>query len=513
MSKATRDRAAIYARFSSHNQRDESIDIQLENCRAYCEERGLAVVGEYCDHAQTGRDTNRAAFQRMLRDADRHLFDFVVIYKVTRIMRNRDEMALLRLQLARDRVEILYAGESIAQGSSGVLQLGMLEVLAEWESALMGERIRDGIQKNARDCRANGRPMFGWDIVDGRYVVNEREAAALRECRRIIMSGGSVADAVRSMEGMRGKRGGRITQQVLAKMLVRPQNYGTYMYAGVVVEGGMPAIWTRREQEAMVDAMSAGCKPRRGPEQEWYPLTGRLVHVHADGTAHGMRGVSGTSRHGSRYHYYQCRRCRHTLRKDATEAMVADELRRVLASEAVRERIADMVMDEDAWRDEGPSESDVVAAELAEVERAFSNILDAMEMGVVPPGTRERVDALKERQALLERELREARAVEGMRLDRDRVLHWLEQAGEHDGDALTSMFVSRVEWHDDGTLRVVCLFDDETPRHEGARGSYEGRMVELGRGCANTRIYATSCGFVLVVDSGRATSSYRSVSA
>lgn len=104
-------RAVIYARFSSHNQRDESIEIQLENCRAYCKERGFEVVEEYCDYARTGRDTNRAGFQRMFKDAIGGKFDHVVIYKVTRIMRNCDEVALARLTLAKHGIDILYAGE------------------------------------------------------------------------------------------------------------------------------------------------------------------------------------------------------------------------------------------------------------------------------------------------------------------------------------------------------------------------------------------------------------------
>ena len=95
-----KNRAAIYARFSSHNQRSESIEIQVENSRAYCEREGLQVVREYCDYAQTGRNIDRAEFQRMMSDARHGLFDYVVIYKVTRIMRNRDEMSLARIMLA-----------------------------------------------------------------------------------------------------------------------------------------------------------------------------------------------------------------------------------------------------------------------------------------------------------------------------------------------------------------------------------------------------------------------------
>lgn len=202
-------RAAIYARFSSHNQRGESIEIQVEKSRAYCAENDLRVVATYCDFAQTGTNTDRAEFQRMMADAKRGLFDFVVIYKVTRIMRNRDEMAMARIMLRRCRVEILYAGEDISDGSAGVLQLGMLEVLAEYESALDGERIRDGIQKNAERCMANGCVRYGWDIVDGRYVVNEEEAAAIRLGVRMVLSGKSVADVVRAWEPYRTKRGGK----------------------------------------------------------------------------------------------------------------------------------------------------------------------------------------------------------------------------------------------------------------------------------------------------------------
>lgn len=44
-------RAAIYARYSTHSQRSDSIEIQLDASRAYCAEDGLMVVAEYCDYA------------------------------------------------------------------------------------------------------------------------------------------------------------------------------------------------------------------------------------------------------------------------------------------------------------------------------------------------------------------------------------------------------------------------------------------------------------------------------
>ena len=60
----------------------------------------------------------------MMRDAKKGLFDYVVIYKVTRIMRNRDEMALARIMLRKSGVEILYAGEEIGERFERCLAAG-----------------------------------------------------------------------------------------------------------------------------------------------------------------------------------------------------------------------------------------------------------------------------------------------------------------------------------------------------------------------------------------------------
>ena len=309
-------RAAIYARFSSHNQRGESIEIQVEKSRAYCAENDLRVVATYCDFAQTGTNTDRAEFQRMMADAKRGLFDFVVIYKVTRIMRNRDEMAMARIMLRRCRVEILYAGEDISDGSAGVLQLGMLEVLAEYESALDGERIRDGIQKNAERCMANGCVRYGWDIVDGRYVVNEEEAAAIRLGVRMVLSGKSVADVVRAWEPYRTKRGGKWRFQTVRRILMRRENGGEYRYAGVVVPGGMPAIVPMDDEERVIRMLEDSHRPRAKTEAWDFPLTGKLY----DGRDGGlMTGTSGTGKSGRPYHYYSCRSCGRTVRRDVVE--------------------------------------------------------------------------------------------------------------------------------------------------------------------------------------------------
>ena len=464
---ATEGRAAIYARYSTHSQRSESIEIQLEASRAYCGENGLTVVAEYCDYAQTGTNTDRAEFQRMMADARDGLFDYVVIYKVTRIMRNRDEMAMARIMLRRSHVEILYAGEDIAGGSSGVLQLGMLEVLAEYESALDGERIRDGIQKNARECRANGCVRYGWDIVDGRYVVNEQEAAAIRLGVRIILEGGTVADVVRAWAPYPPKRSGKWRYQTVRKILSRRQNGGEYSYAGVTVPGGMPAIVSMEDVERVRATIGGRHKPHRPPSSDFL-LTGKLVDG-LDGSP--MTGRSGTSSTGRAYRYYRCRECGRTVPKEEVEARVADAVRRALRVPANRERVARLMAESEEEREGQRPQSAVIQDELDGIEAAFSNIWAAIESGIAPPGGRERIEALKRRQGLLRAELSAARAVEASRLDYERALYWLEAVAPTltDEEALTA-FVRRAVLGGGGDgdrLMVAFTFEEDAPVSQG----------------------------------------------
>lgn len=449
-------RAAIYARYSSHNQRGESIEIQLDNDYEYCAEHGLNVVKVYIDEAKTGRDTNRADFQRMIEDAKRHLMDYVVIYKVPRIMRNRDEMAMARIMLRKYGVEILYAGEQIAEGSSGVLQLGMLEVLAEWESAVDSERIREGIQKNAERCMANGQRMYGWDIVDGFYAINEKQASVMRMMKDMLLAGSMIADIKRACKPYRTQFGNEFTQSVITKMLKRKQNAGIYVYAGYEVPGGMPALWSLEEQQMIWKILGKNARPRKRENTENYALTGKLYCGKCKAP---MIGTSGTSKAGTRYYYYRCKKCRRNVRKDIIEANVADAVIAALSDEATREKIADLVAEIETDTGAKP-QSEIIKSELHEIELSFDRVWKAIEEGYAPPGGKERVEELTRRKELLEEELRVALSIENVTVDRDRILFWLENiAQEKDPETLIEVFVSKVVLVGDDDLHIVFTFE------------------------------------------------------
>lgn len=94
-----REKAVVYARYSSHNQREESIEGQLRDAYAYAERNGYDIIAEYADQAKSGKSDQRPEFQRMLKDAEKKQFTVVLVWKQDRFMRNRYESATDKMKL------------------------------------------------------------------------------------------------------------------------------------------------------------------------------------------------------------------------------------------------------------------------------------------------------------------------------------------------------------------------------------------------------------------------------
>lgn len=76
--------AVIYARYSSDNQREESIEGQLRECKAYAEKNGITVLSTYIDRALSAKTDHRPEFQHMIKDSAKGLFDIVLVWKLDR---------------------------------------------------------------------------------------------------------------------------------------------------------------------------------------------------------------------------------------------------------------------------------------------------------------------------------------------------------------------------------------------------------------------------------------------
>ena len=86
-------RAALYARFSSDNQREESIEAQLRAMREFCARNGVAIVEEFCDRARSATTDDRPEFLNMISTSREGHFDIVLVHKLDRFSRNRYDSA------------------------------------------------------------------------------------------------------------------------------------------------------------------------------------------------------------------------------------------------------------------------------------------------------------------------------------------------------------------------------------------------------------------------------------
>ena len=108
-------KAVIYARYSSENQREESIDGQIRECKAYAEKNGMTVLSAYVDRALSAKTDNRPDFQRMIKDSGKRLFDVVLVWKLDRFARNRYDSAHYKAILRKNGVKVVSATEAIAE--------------------------------------------------------------------------------------------------------------------------------------------------------------------------------------------------------------------------------------------------------------------------------------------------------------------------------------------------------------------------------------------------------------
>ena len=113
-------KAVIYARYSSDNQREESIEGQIRECTEYAQYNDMEIVGQYIDRAYSAKTDNRPDFQRMIKDSYRKQFDIVLVWKLDRFARDRFDSAYYKRILKKNGARVISAKETISQGAEGI---------------------------------------------------------------------------------------------------------------------------------------------------------------------------------------------------------------------------------------------------------------------------------------------------------------------------------------------------------------------------------------------------------
>lgn len=431
--------AVAYARYSSAGQRDVSIEQQLQDIRTYAQREGYTILHEYTDHARSGfkQVERRVEFQRMLSAAKDGKFAVILVWKTDRFARSREDAAVYKGQLRRAGVRVVSAMEPIPEGSAGILLEGMLEATAEWYSRTLSENVTRGMTDNAHRCLWNGTRVIGYcKGPDGRYAINEEEAAVVRRIFERYRSGYSAAriSAELNSHGLRTSRGMAFSSDTVLRILGNERYTGTYIWGDIRVPDGIPAIISKKDFE---EAQSMRGKTARHIEQGAidYLLTGKAFCGHC-GAA--MIGDSGTSRTGARHYYYTCQAhkarkgCdKKSLKKDYLEDLIIDFLLDRVLQDPEIERIAAAVMDAQQ-KELKNSPLAAMEQELADVNKQIENINNAIAAGVWSSST---VTKLKDLEATAE-ELKQSadilRYSQSQLVDHDRVIFFLHRIANRD---------------------------------------------------------------------------------
>ncbi len=452
-------RGVIYARYSSDNQREESIEGQIRENTAFAEKHGIEIVDTYIDRAFSAKTGNRPEFQRMIKESSKKHFDVVIVWKLDRFSRNRFDSAKYKALLRMSGVKVVSATESISEGAEGIILESVLEGMAEYYSADLAEKVTRGMTENALKCMYNGGVCpLGYRIDENQhYVIDPAKAPLVLELFQRYAGGESITEILEDLNarGIRTNKGNRFNKSSLARMFANRKYIGEYRFKDVVVPNAIPAIITKelfdRVQVRMEKNKHATSKSKA---PDTYLLTTKLYC----GTCRSMMvGDSANKPNGVIYRYYKCaaakrHECnRKAIRKEYIEEQVLNGILRVLHDEVTLNKMADAVI---ALLSEGSSMLPVLQAQLKETRSAIDNILRAIEHGVFTRTTKERLQELEATEDALRESIREEEA-KLPKIDKDMILVTLHKFRD-----LDIRVTKNRERLIDGFIKAIFIYDN-----------------------------------------------------
>lgn len=468
-------KAVIYARYSSHSQRDESIEGQLRECHEYAVKNDYLILEEYCDRAITGKTDNRAAFQKMIRDAKNNKFNYVLVYKLDRFARNRYDSAMYKNLLKKHNIKVISIMENISDSPEGIILESVLEGMAEYYSANLSQNIKRGMTENALQCKFNGSGCpLGFKITPDKYFeIDPIGAKIVKEIFVLYSEGKTSTEIIRycNSKGYETAKGQEFNKNSIIRILTNEKYIGTYKHGDIVIENGIPAIIDKPLFDK-VQAMVAKNYTARARSKAIvdYLLSGKLYCGHCN---ENMIGISGTSKSGKKHYYYECttHRSRKSCNKSAErkepleEVVVKTIVEKVLTDENIEliaKKVMELIDDDSATL----AELKYYESELKDTQKRIKNLLDLMEQGVSTVSTTNRLLELEsyEKDVLSNIEFAKMKKPT---LTKEQVIYWLELFKDGDTNDIeykrklinTLLHSVYVYDKDDGGKRIVLNFN------------------------------------------------------
>ncbi|WP_342535217.1 recombinase family protein [Lysinibacillus sp. FSL K6-1151] len=178
-------KGVIYARVSTEEQATEgySIAAQKEALQEYAKLRQIDIVDQYVDEGRSGKSIDgRPKMQQLLQAAKDQKFDVVLIYKLDRLSRKTKDSLEIIETLDQHNIQLMSYSENIDTSTpGGKMFYTMLSSFAEMERGTIIDRVKMGMTQRAKQGKWNGGVVFGYDNINKELVINESEAAIVKE--------------------------------------------------------------------------------------------------------------------------------------------------------------------------------------------------------------------------------------------------------------------------------------------------------------------------------------------
>jgi site-specific DNA recombinase len=262
-------RVGIYARYSSDNQRDASIEHQVRSCRTRADREGWSVVEIFDDRAISGTEALRPGYQRMLAEMRSGHFDVILAESLDRLSRDLEHVAAFHKQASFAGARIV----TLAEGEVTELHVGVKGAMGAIYLKDLAQKTHRGLEGRVLAGKSGGGLCFGYRVVrrlgpKAEPVTGEREidadaAAVVRRIFAEYVAGRSPRTIARALngEGVHGPRGGRWTASLILGNAERETGIlRNRLYAGELV-------WNR--QHFVKDPVTSKRVARPNPREQW----------------------------------------------------------------------------------------------------------------------------------------------------------------------------------------------------------------------------------------------------
>ena len=445
--------AVIYARYSSDNQTEQSIEGQLRVCKDYAQRNDILILNTYIDRAMTGTNDNRPDFQKMINDSSNKDFQYIIVYKLDRFSRNKYETAKYKKILKDNGVKLLSAMENIPDTPEGIILESLLEGMAEYYSAELAQKVKRGMNETRlKGNFTGGQIIYGYKVENHKVIIDEEQAEIVRFIYEQYSLGTYVKDIINELTAKRiFNKGKPFARNTIYNILKNEKYSGIYRFEDKIYDNMYPAIIPTEIYEKVRKKTDLNKYGKRSTEVVYL-----LRHKLTCGYCGMPISAECTKRTTGLKRYYKClgrkrgSKCKKSMvRKEVFEEFVLDNLYKILESPKYMNEIISNLIVLQKSQPNGSSILNSLIKEYTSTENSLNNIMTAVERGIINNTTNKRMKELEKQLEELDRQILLEKSKQSFEISKQDLEQFFIQALKLEPKLLIDYLVKEIKVYED----------------------------------------------------------------